>query len=159
MSAKPIPGPGKIINWPREAQNCQNGCFLSNYSLWKLETKLNSIFPVREVRNSPRPRALPLSSGVFRVCGARRIKSDLEESKWKKSYSRKNESISVGPFRILWVVVQDLVKQDVSNRCHTPRNVGSVSNLPFTPTTDCFYSHRGTGMARVRLEGGIDLQR
>ena len=35
-------------------------------------------------------------------------------------YLREHESIAVHPFGVLWVVVHDLVEENVGNRCHTP---------------------------------------
>lgn len=67
---------------------------------------------------------------------------------------RKNESISVDPLGALWVVLQDLVEEDVSDRCHAPE-VKSVSGFV---TTFHAHLHRGTRMTRIRLEGSIDLK-
>jgi hypothetical protein len=51
-------------------------------------------------------------------------------------YLRENETITVDPFWVLRVVLHDLVEEDVGHRGH---------------------AHWGAGMARVGLEGGIDL--
>lgn len=51
-------------------------------------------------------------------------------------YLREHESITVKPIRILRVELHELVEENVGYRCH---------------------AHRRTGMAGVRLEGGIDL--
>lgn len=56
---------------------------------------------------------------------------------WKKTrYLRENKSVTVNPFWVLWVVVHNLVE----------KNVGNWGQ-----------AHRSPRVARVRLEGCIDL--
>lgn len=43
-------------------------------------------------------------------------------------YLREHESIAVHPFGVLWVVVHDLVEENVGNRCHTPTRL--LANNP-----------------------------
>ena len=53
-------------------------------------------------------------------------------------YVREDKSVAVNPVGVLGVESHELVEHDVGNRGH---------------------AHRGTGMAGVCLEGGIDLQK
>jgi hypothetical protein len=53
-----------------------------------------------------------------------------------RKYIRENETITVGPVRVLGVEVHELVEQNVGHRGHT---------------------HRGTGVTGVSLRGGINL--
>lgn len=55
-----------------------------------------------------------------------------------RSYSREDESITVNPFWVFWVVVHEFVEEDVGNWSH---------------------AHGRSGMAGVGLESGINLER
>jgi hypothetical protein len=55
-----------------------------------------------------------------------------------EKYVRENEAVAVDPFGVLGVESHELVEHDVGNRGH---------------------AHRGTRVAGVCLEGGIDLQK
>ena len=70
-------------------------------------------------------------------------------------YSRKDESVAVDELWVLWVKRHEFVEQDVSRGCQALR---ATVLARFLDRIMVLHTHRGTGMATVRLEGGIDLK-
>ena len=90
-----------------------------------------------------------------------------------KTYSgdlREDESVAVQPLGVLGVELHELVEKDVGNRRHTPRTT-LVKPSPMLSTLLClflfffffffffflFHLHGRARVARVGVEGGIDL--
>ena len=74
---------------------------------------------------------------------------------WKKTrHLRENESVTVNPFGVLWVVVHELVEKNVGNWGHSPTQ---PHHQPVSSPGMFAHLHRSARMAGVRLEGSIDL--
>ena len=80
---------------------------------------------------------------------------------------REDKSVAVQPLGVLGVELHELVEKDVGNRRHTPRTT-LVKPSPMLSTLLClflffffffflFHLHGRARVARVGVEGGIDL--